>query len=88
MSTCSSIFSLKASYNGVCSRCKRSHVHHSKANYSGIYNDYGVLSGRAEVYNSYCWKVNAFFFAADFLSVYFFLGNYNIRDNNIMHASE
>jgi hypothetical protein len=50
-------FPLKASYNGVCPWGKCSHVYHPKTDNSGIYNDHGVHSGRAEICTANFWKV-------------------------------
>lgn len=50
-------FSLKASYDGVCSRSECPHVYNPEKNNSRIYNDCWVYPCAAEVYPSNYWKV-------------------------------
>lgn len=52
-------FFLKASYYGVCSWSKCSHVHYPQANHSCFHNGCRISSGRTKVYVFSCWKVRS-----------------------------
>lgn len=52
-------FFLKASYYGVCSWSKCSHVHYPQANHCCFHNGCRISSGRTKVYILSCWKVRS-----------------------------
>lgn len=50
---------LKASYYGVCSWSKCTHVHYPQADHGCFHNGCGVSSGRTKIYIFSCWKVRS-----------------------------